>query len=88
MRVSNRNAGWRRICRIDKNFSEMEWCESSDQADVDDDFGPYAIATDENYNKHVVYDKTVTSLATGQTVTIRSNTPASCDPSTETFWSM
>ena len=31
---------------------------------------------------------TVTNLMTGLPVTIRADTPACCDPSTETYWSM
>jgi hypothetical protein len=48
----------------------------------------YAYTDVENYSKNVVYDKTVKNLMTGKDITIRSNTPSSCDPSTELYWSM
>ena len=32
--------------------------------------------------------KTVKNLMTGQEMTMRADTPACCDPSTETYWSM
>lgn len=48
----------------------------------------YAYTDEENYNKNVVYKKTVKNLISGKDVEIDSNTPACCDPSTETYWSM
>jgi hypothetical protein len=38
--------------------------------------------------KHPVGVKTVRSLMTGNEIQIREDTPACCDPSTETYWSM
>ena len=88
MRTSNRNAGWTRITRVNNNGSELEWCVPTKDTNAEGDFGPYAIATAENYNQHVVYDRKVVNLVSGKEVTIRSNTPLGCDPSSETYWSM
>ena len=88
MRTSNRNAGWTRITRVTNNGSELEWCVPTTDTDAEGGFGPYAIATVENYSQHVVYDRTVVNLVSGQEVTIRSNTPLCCDPSSGTYWSM
>lgn len=48
----------------------------------------YYYATLEHYQNSVVKMKTVRNLMTGQEVQIPSNTPLSCDPSSETYWSM
>lgn len=48
----------------------------------------YACAEENVYRNDVVHNKTVKNLLSGQDVTIPSNTPHCCDPSTETYWSM
>lgn len=40
------------------------------------------------YNENVRKTKVVRSLMTGKEIVIDINTPASCDPTTETYWSM
>ena len=40
------------------------------------------------YLKHPVGMKTVKNLMTGQLIEIPADTPRSCDPSSELFWSM
>lgn len=42
----------------------------------------------EVYNIHTRPVKTVRNLMSGKEITIDANTPACCDPSTETYWSM
>lgn len=49
--------------------------------------GLYAWAAADHYNDHVVHDIQVQSLMSGQMVTIPSNTPWSCRPDSETYWS-
>jgi hypothetical protein len=49
---------------------------------------PYAYTDQENYDKNVVYTKKVINMMSGLEIEIPSNTPHSCDPSTETYWSM
>ena len=85
MRTSNRNAGWIRVCRCNNGVSETEWCLPVNDGEYS--AGPYAIATEQNYYQHVVKVRTVRNLMTGTDIEIPSNTPASCDPSTETYWS-
>jgi myo-inositol catabolism protein IolC len=48
----------------------------------------YAYTLDDIYHKEVVVSKKVRNLMTGEEVEIPSNTPLSCDPSSETYWSM
>jgi hypothetical protein len=48
----------------------------------------YAYASLEDYETKVVTTKKVKSLMTGEEIEIPSNTPLSCDPSSETYWSM
>ena len=48
----------------------------------------YAYASLEDYETKVVTTKKVKSLMTGEEIEIPSNTPRSCDPSSELFWSM
>jgi hypothetical protein len=48
----------------------------------------YAVATMESYETDIVKMKKVKNLMTGEEVEIPSNTPRSCDPSSEMFWSM
>lgn len=48
----------------------------------------FAVASYEDYTNNVVKMITVRNLMTGEPVQIPSNTPASCDPSRETYWSM
>ena len=48
----------------------------------------YTHADIETYEKRVVTRKKVRNLMTGQEIEIDSNTPRSCDPSSETYWSM
>lgn len=48
----------------------------------------YAYADAKTYWNQVVTTKRVVNLLTGKEVEIPSNTPACCDPSTETYWSM
>jgi len=48
----------------------------------------YAYAEKDFYYRRIVYKKTVKSLLSGKDVVIDSNTPISCDPSSETYWSM
>ena len=48
----------------------------------------YAVTDIEYYKKEVVKKVTVQNLMTGEDVVIDSNTPLSCDPSSETYWSM
>lgn len=48
----------------------------------------YSYATEEDYKTKVVYKKKVINLISGNEIEIDSNTPACCDPSTETYWSM
>lgn len=40
------------------------------------------------YDNAIVHDVVVHNLMTGTPVVIKSNTPPSCDPSMETYWSM
>ena len=53
-----------------------------------EDYAPYAYTDAEDYSKNVVYNKKVINLMTRKEIEIPSNTPACCDPSTETYWSM
>ena len=85
MRTSNRNAGWLRVSRCSTGVSETEWCRPVADGPCAD--GPYAIATEHNYYQHVVKVRTVRNLITGTDIEIPSNTPASCDPSSEAYWS-
>lgn len=48
----------------------------------------YQYTTDEDYHNRIVTKKTVKNLMTGKEMTIDSNTPLCCDPSSETYWSM
>lgn len=48
----------------------------------------YAYASEDFYNRRIVYKKTVKNLISGKDVVIDSNTPNYCDPSSETYWSM
>jgi hypothetical protein len=48
----------------------------------------YAYASGEDYRNNVVGMKTVTNLLTGKDMQIPTNTPSSCDPSSELYWSM
>ena len=48
----------------------------------------YDVAARSVYESTVVKIKTVKNLMTGEEVQIASNTPRSCDPSTELYWSM
>ncbi len=48
----------------------------------------YDVATLEYYNTKVVGMKTVRNLMTGEEVSIPTNTPRSCDPSSELYHSM
>lgn len=50
--------------------------------------GVYAYASESVYNSAVVKMKTVRNLMSGKEIQIASNTPLSCDPSSETYWSM
>lgn len=52
------------------------------------DPAPYAYTDLENYEKNVVKMKKVINLLSGKEIEIASNTPACCDPSSETYWSM
>jgi len=103
MRTSNRNAGWLRVSRCSTGVSETEWCRPVNSGEYVNGYysistqpvngceyadGPYAIATEHNYYQHVVKVRTVRNLMTGTDIEIPSNTPASCDPSTEIHWSM
>lgn len=51
-------------------------------------FGPNDNPEDAIYEDEREEMKTVKSLMTGEEVEIPINTPRSCDPSTELFWSM
>ena len=46
------------------------------------------IVSEEVYNKCLRRTKKVTNLMSGKEIEIDVNTPACCDPSTETYWSM
>lgn len=48
----------------------------------------YAIAEYEDFRKNIEKKKTVKNLMSGNEIEIAVNTPASCDPSTETYWCM
>ena len=48
----------------------------------------YFVMSLEEYNKAMRTTKTVRNLMTGKEVEIDINTPLSCDPSSETYWSM
>ena len=48
----------------------------------------YEYATEELYHADVVKLKKVRNLMTGEEVEIPSNTPWSCNPASETYWSM
>ena len=48
----------------------------------------YAVASLEEYNKDVVKMVTKVNMMTGKEFQIASNTPAYCDPSCESYWSM
>lgn len=48
----------------------------------------YSVTTKENFLSLPVPMKTVKSLMTGKEVEIPVNTPRSCDPSSELYWSM
>lgn len=48
----------------------------------------YAYTSENNYRNKIVYKKTVRNLMSGKEIVIDSNTPISCDPSSETYWSM
>ena len=50
--------------------------------------GDYAIITIRDYYADVEGKETVKNLMTGKDVVQSVNTPHSCDPSCETFWSM
>jgi len=48
----------------------------------------YAVTTSANFFDNIRSVKTVKSLMTGQDVEIASDTPWSCNPASESFWSM
>lgn len=48
----------------------------------------YAYADNETYNTDVVSMKKVRNSMTGEEIEIPSNTPRSCDPSSELYWTM
>ena len=48
----------------------------------------YAYLAAAEYANRVIPTKKVKSLMTGEEIEIPVNTPRSCDPSTETYWSM
>lgn len=48
----------------------------------------YAIADNETYRENIEQTKIVKNFMNGKEVEISVNTPRSCDPSTELFWSM
>lgn len=50
--------------------------------------GVYDWTDEEQYNTRVVHDIQVRSLMGGELITIPSNTPWSCRPDSETYWSM
>jgi len=47
----------------------------------------YAYASDDAYNNDVVHPIKVQSLMTGEEVEIASNTPWSCRPDSDAYWS-
>ncbi len=48
----------------------------------------WSVVTLDHYNANVRKTKKVVNLMSGKEIEIDINTPASCDPSTETYWSM
>lgn len=48
----------------------------------------YDIADVSTYTRDIEQFKTVKNLMSGKPVRVSVNTPACCDPSTETYWSM
>jgi hypothetical protein len=54
----------------------------------DNRFANCKVSTLEFYNANVRTTKVVRNLLSGKEVVIDVNTPACCDPSTETYWSM
>ena len=55
------------------------------------DGGPlfdWGYADAEYFHEYIEKTRTVRNLMTGAEVRIRANTPRSCDPSTELYWSM
>lgn len=48
----------------------------------------YGWMSEADWNNRIVPMKTVINLMTGTEIEIAADTPAHCDPSTETYWSM
>ena len=87
MRASNRNAGYKvRYDRRSAAGAEYEVCQGKPGATVR---APYIIMRRDVYEaKYPVGVKRVKNLMTGKDVEIAEDTPRSCDPSSELYWSM
>lgn len=48
----------------------------------------WGYADAEYFSKHIEKTRTVRNLMTGAPVTLTANTPRSCDPSSELYWTM
>jgi len=88
MRVANRRVGYERIHRVQHGFVDCEYCEHVVNGETEYAIAPYAVALAEYYDSKIVKNKIVKNLMSGKNVTIKSNTPLCCDPSSETYWSM
>ena len=86
LRAANRRRGLERMSRNWNGTSEWEWCRNVETGEILD--GPFGVADAAAYRKYVVTTKKVVNLMTGKEVEIASDTPWSCNPASETYWSM
>jgi len=88
LRAANRNAGYPQrwtLCNYDVDHGALrEWCET---ADGSNGYAPYAAIESNLFDQHYRRNITVTNLMTGKPVEIDSNTPWSCRPDSEAYWS-
>lgn len=73
---------------VQRRIDEGSWSQSALKSYSYRNPEKFAIVTLDWYNANVRSTKKVKNLLSGKEIEIDINTPACCDPSTETYWSM